>query len=138
MLALLQAERRDLAERSHQPTVETREKRLSAIFNHRYAVFFRKLHNPVHITRVSEKMCDDDGSGMLAQTRFNRLSRDVVCCRIDISEDWNSALIEDRGDRPHVGDGGSDNFISWFRVDRGDCRVNSGSPRSTRIRVFDA
>ncbi len=101
-------------------------------------MFFRKLHDPMHVTRVSEKMRYDDGSGTLAQARFNRLGRDVVCFRIDIGEDWNSALIEDRGDRPHIGDGGSDNFISWFRVDRGYCRVNSGSPRSTCIRIFNA
>ena len=51
-------------------------------------MFFRKLHNPTHVTRVSEKMRHDDRSRALAQARFNRLSRDVVCFRIDIGENW--------------------------------------------------
>ena len=57
---------------------------------------------------------------------------------VDVGEDRNRALIEDRRQRPHVGDRRGDDLVARLRVDRRDRAVHGRRARRAGIRVLDA
>ena len=68
----------------------------------------------------------------------DRCGGDVAGARVDVGEDRDRALVEDRGERAHVGDRGRDDLVAGLGIDRGDGGVDRGGARRARDRALTA
>ena len=80
----------------------------------------------------------------LAQPRGDRVRRDIARAGIDVGEHRDGALVEDRRQRAHVGDGGGNDLVAGFGVEgrdggmngRGAGRAGARRARSQHARKF--
>ena len=101
----------------------TREERLGAVLDHRYAALPGQRHDAAHLAGVSEEMGHHDHAGPVAETVADRLGGHIAGAGINVGKDRDGALVEDWRERTHVGDRGGDDLVPGLRIDRRDSRV---------------
>ena len=136
VLALLQAEAADGSERSDILIVVTGHECLSCVFDNRNAGSARQLHNGFHLTRVPEQVRDDDGFGFVCDAIFNCRRSHVAGFRIDIAENRNGSLVDNRRQRSHISDRRCDDLIARFRIDGSYGQVNRSTTTVAGVGVF--
>ena len=138
VLALLQAEAADRTDRAHEPAVGPGEERLRAVLDQRHAVPLCDPRDAREVGRVPEQVRDDDRARAVADPGLDRLGRDVAGTRVDVREHGDRALVDDRCQCTHVGDGSCDDLVTGFGVDRGDRGVYGARARGCGDRVRGA
>ena len=136
VLPLLEAECSERTERPDLSAIVARHERLRAILDDRNAVRVRELLDRFHVGWIAEQMGNDDSPRSGRDRPLDRFGGDVVRMRVDVGEDRNRTLIENRRERPHVGNRRGDDFVSGLRIDGGDGAVNGGGSGGTRNGVL--
>ena len=72
----------------------------------------------VELARVAEQVRHDDRGGAIREPAAIGRGGDVAGARVDVGEDRDRALVEDRRERTHVGDRRGDDLVAGLRVDR--------------------
>ena len=137
VLTLLEAERSDRSDRPHETLVLGGEIRLRAVLDHRDAVGLGHALDANNVARVAEEMCRNDCAGASREACGHRLGRDVQTRGIDVGEDGDRLLVENRRDGSHIGDRCRDDLIAWFGIDGGDGGVDRRRARRDGARVGD-
>ena len=126
VLALLQAEAADGAERADGAAIIGGAIGLRAVFDNGEAVSRGELQDRAHLGRIAEQVGDDDGAGLWAQDALDRFRRHVAGPWVDIRKNRDRGLVDDRCDGPHISDGRRHDLVARRRVDGGDRGVDRG------------
>ena len=87
---------------------------------------------------IAEEVGDDDRLGAVAEAGLDGLRRHVAGDRVDVGEDRDGALVEDRGQGAHVGDRRRDDLVAGLRVDGRDRGVDRRRAGGAGVGVLDA
>ena len=138
VLALLQAEAADVADRPDQASIALRPVGLRCVLDDGQVVSFGQLEDGTHAARVAEQVRDDDRPGTRGDPGSDRLGGDVVGQRVDVGEHGDRGLVDDRRQRSDVGDRSRDDLVTGLRIDAGDRRVDGRGARRGGATESDA
>src|SRR5687768_14716992 len=108
ILTRIEAETADIPDRTSAPASVFRSMRLSRVFDHRYAMPARYLHDRIHVGRLPEEMNRNDRFRSRRNDRFEGPRIHRVVLRIDVDEHRLCSRVLDRGHRRHEGERHSD------------------------------
>ena len=138
VLEFVEAETADVSERADGFPGVTRAVSLGAVFDHGNVFLARQLDDRFHVARVASQMHGDDRARRGRNFRADCLRRHHIRPRIEIGEDGNRPLPQDRNDRPHVSDRRDDDFIARRDADGHQRRVNARRRAARGDGVFRA
>jgi hypothetical protein len=112
VLAGVEAERAEVADRPAAAALVPRAVRLAVVFDHLQAVLRRDGHDGIHVGRLAVEMHRDNGLGLLRDDRGNERRVDVVGDRVAIDQHRHRAKRGHRERRGDEGVAGHDHFVA--------------------------
>ena len=117
VFAGLKAEAADVADRAETAVPPTCAVGVGGVFDHSKVVFLGDREDGVHVASQAAEVDDEDGAGLVGDSRLEPGGVDVVGVLVDVDEDGGEAGAEDAGGGGHVGVGRNEDFGAARQVE---------------------
>ena len=111
---------------------------MGAVFEDFQTVFVGDLHDGIHIDHQTGVVDNVDGFGLFGDLAFNIFGIQVEGAGIDISENRDTAFLQDHQTGGNEGVGGDDDFITGFDVEQLGDDMHTGCAVGTGISILGA